>query len=358
MKVTILVTFLAGASLAQAVRQEKVSPTLQPKEDSKFFGPPFPADYPEDGRPRLPISKHFDHPYPIVQDTAAFDRDYVQDENNDNGEWAAQFNYDKLRGSIRGKKKLVESARKRKEQEEKELRKASASAQGAEGKYKKSEEETAAASKKFVDSEFEKEEAEGKAKKAAADADAKEKEYEEASKVADAVANGDTTSANVPLADRVAAAKAKVAEKSTQLEGCKEQLEKAKVALNEVFARQKEEMKKAKEAEEKAVQDKKAKAAEGKEAAAKDKEKATAALKEADSATAAAEGTLAEQQKKADSEKQTLDKAQHAAKNEERQKARADQYYEEEVSELKATEAELKAAEMKEIGRASCRERV
>ena len=160
MQALLKVTFLAGA--AQAA-QHKISPTLSPKEDSKFFGPPFPADYPSDGNPRLPISKHFDHPYPIVQDPSNFDKDFVKDENGDNGEWEAQFTYDKLRGQIRKMKKAVDSAKKRSESERKEMSKAEAAAQAADGKAKKAEGETAGAAKKLVDAEVQKDEKIGRA---------------------------------------------------------------------------------------------------------------------------------------------------------------------------------------------------
>merc|ERR1711976_954349 len=72
-----------------------------PKSDKEFFGPPFPADYPDDSRPSGKISKDFSHPYPDVQAANAYDEDFVKDENGDNGEWKAQAEYDILRGKIR-----------------------------------------------------------------------------------------------------------------------------------------------------------------------------------------------------------------------------------------------------------------
>jgi len=75
------------------------------QSDKKFFGPPFPADYPDDKRPIpdktiLNKLKSPDQPYPALQSKADFDRDYVKDENSDQGSWKAQFEYDTLRNKI------------------------------------------------------------------------------------------------------------------------------------------------------------------------------------------------------------------------------------------------------------------
>lgn len=84
----------------------KISPPLTDvKSDKKFFGPPFPADYPEDSRPIpdksiLDKLKGPDQPYPALQSKDKFDRDYVKDENSDRGAWKAQFEYDYLRKKL------------------------------------------------------------------------------------------------------------------------------------------------------------------------------------------------------------------------------------------------------------------
>jgi len=81
----------------------RISPPLtDAKSDKKFFGPPFPADYPEDSRPIpdkhvLDKLKSPDQPYPALQSKDKFDRDFVKDENSDKGAWKAQFEYDYLR---------------------------------------------------------------------------------------------------------------------------------------------------------------------------------------------------------------------------------------------------------------------
>merc|ERR1712039_1003141 len=40
---------------------------------------------------------HFKHPYPVVQDGEDYDKDFVSDQNTDNGEFQAQQHYDELR---------------------------------------------------------------------------------------------------------------------------------------------------------------------------------------------------------------------------------------------------------------------
>jgi len=86
--------------------EPKISPPLHDvKSDKKFFGPPFPADYPEDKRP-VPDKKILDklkgpdQPYPALQSKEDFDADYVKDENSDKGSWQAQFEYDTLRRKL------------------------------------------------------------------------------------------------------------------------------------------------------------------------------------------------------------------------------------------------------------------
>jgi len=106
------------ASLISKHNDPRLSPPLKDvKSDKKFFGPPFPADYPEDTRPVVDHSilnklKSPDQPYPMVQSKDEFDRDYVKDENSDKGLWKAQFEYDALR-----RKLAMEAAAKKKAQD-------------------------------------------------------------------------------------------------------------------------------------------------------------------------------------------------------------------------------------------------
>merc|ERR1719253_1851956 len=93
-----------------------ISPKLD-KSDKKFFG----KDYPWDKRPAVDVL-HFKHPYPVVQDSGDFDRDYVKDENSDNGEWKAQSEYDRLRHEMKKQKAELARALKAKEDAEDELK--------------------------------------------------------------------------------------------------------------------------------------------------------------------------------------------------------------------------------------------
>lgn len=95
--------------------QVHVSPELE--ESDKHF---FKKDYPWDKRPKADPF-HFKHPYPVVQDSGEFDRDFVKDENSDNGYWKAQMTYDRLRAKLRKEKKDLAKALAKKLAEEQEV---------------------------------------------------------------------------------------------------------------------------------------------------------------------------------------------------------------------------------------------
>merc|ERR1719502_1397263 len=116
MMLKILSLLLAGSSVGSA---SIVSPSVK-KSDKAFFG----KDYPFDKRPSVDVL-HFKHPYPVVQDSDEFDRDFVKDENKDNGEYAAQTEYDRLRHKLAKEKAEVEKASKKKAHAENELKEAS-----------------------------------------------------------------------------------------------------------------------------------------------------------------------------------------------------------------------------------------
>lgn len=82
-----------------------ISPKLDPESSDKFFK----KDYPFDKRP-VADPFHFKHPYPVVQDSGDYDRDFVKDENSDNGNWKAQETYDRLRTKLRREKKQLAEA--------------------------------------------------------------------------------------------------------------------------------------------------------------------------------------------------------------------------------------------------------
>lgn len=96
-----------------------ISPELETKSDSKFFG----KDYPSDERPKVHVL-HFKHPYPAVQDSDDFDKDFVNDENSDNGEFKAQSEYDRLRHKLAKEKEEFANILTAKDEAEKELHEA------------------------------------------------------------------------------------------------------------------------------------------------------------------------------------------------------------------------------------------
>jgi len=96
-----------------------ISPELEPASSDHFFK----KDYPFDKRPKADPF-HFKHPYPVVQDSSDFDRDYVKDENSDNGNWKAQETYDRLRSKLRKEKKELAEAMRRKGVQDHEMKEA------------------------------------------------------------------------------------------------------------------------------------------------------------------------------------------------------------------------------------------
>merc|ERR1712226_1828093 len=93
-----------------------ISPELKPAADKVFFK----KDYPSDNQPKADPF-HFAHPYPVVQDSGDFDKDFVKDENKDNGNWEAQDKYDRLRSKLAKEKRDLAAALERKETEAREL---------------------------------------------------------------------------------------------------------------------------------------------------------------------------------------------------------------------------------------------
>merc|ERR1719437_117218 len=98
-----------------------VPPLVDVASDKKFYGPPFPADYPDDISP--PAEKGLfkkNAVYPKVQEEGFFDKDYVKDENSDRGQWKAQSDYDAARTKAANEKRQAENAAKRAENEAQE----------------------------------------------------------------------------------------------------------------------------------------------------------------------------------------------------------------------------------------------
>jgi len=166
----------------------RISPELSPASDKKFFDGKR-ADYPTDGRPST--KDHFSFPFPIVQDSHDYDKDYVKDENADKGEWKAQAHYDKLRSSLSSVKDAASAAARKESEEANELHKAE---------------------------EAEKKAAEEAAQQAKAAEEAHKKQEEAKKKFA---------AANSTIAEAEKLVKSEV----TDLEDCKKQLEEAKAHL-------------------------------------------------------------------------------------------------------------------------------
>jgi len=150
--------------------------------DKKFFGPPFPADYPDDLSPRvsgdLQPKKH-GAIYPKLHDSDFYDKDYVKDENADGGEWAAQMAYDTARNKYDKENQLSEAAQERMKRERRE-------AEDAEKKLKEAVAAEAAAEKAAAEAkkqEKDAEAAENGVEKAAQAAEEKSKKGSEHAKI-------------------------------------------------------------------------------------------------------------------------------------------------------------------------------
>lgn len=103
----------AGSTRSSSVdvQQSDIAPSLHPTSDKKFFD----KDYPEDTRPG--IANHFDVPFPLVQDAEDFDKDFVQDENEDAGYWTAQMEYDALKNRLARERVEMNRAKQKMEEE-------------------------------------------------------------------------------------------------------------------------------------------------------------------------------------------------------------------------------------------------
>merc|ERR550537_502656 len=146
----VLVVFgLACLNLIEAsqVLQERIEPDLEPKSDKKFFG----KDYPDDVRPA--VIHHFSHPYPTVQDSDRYDKDYVKDENDDGGYWKAQMEYDRLKNKLAKEKKEMAKALAKETEEEKEFGAAQAAEEAAEKKAEAAEKKEEAAENERQDAD-------------------------------------------------------------------------------------------------------------------------------------------------------------------------------------------------------------
>jgi DNA repair exonuclease SbcCD ATPase subunit len=112
-------TSMRSSKDVNKVHVSRISPELEPESSKKFFK----KDYPNDERPKADTLK-FGHPYPVVQDTDEYDKDYVKDENSDNGSFKAQETYDRLRAKLAKEKRDLAKALAKKTEEENEFEEA------------------------------------------------------------------------------------------------------------------------------------------------------------------------------------------------------------------------------------------
>merc|ERR1719387_2020620 len=126
MKLIAVLPSVMLVELTSATR--KIEPELDPTSDKKFFG----KDYPDDHRPGMYPGHKFSHPYPAVQDSDRYDKDYVEDSNDDGGYWKAQMRYDRAKNNVMKERNEVAEALKKLKKEEKDVDMAKAAEAGAE----------------------------------------------------------------------------------------------------------------------------------------------------------------------------------------------------------------------------------
>merc|ERR550537_577487 len=91
----LLISLAVVGSSATSPKQQKaalIEPDLDPKSDKKFFG----KDYPYDVSHRTNIDVPY--PYPVIQASAVYDKDYTKDENHnskDGTNWELQLKHAK-----------------------------------------------------------------------------------------------------------------------------------------------------------------------------------------------------------------------------------------------------------------------
>lgn len=179
--------------------------------------------YPFDKRPKVDVF-HFKHPYPVVQDSDEFDKDFVKDENSDDGSYRAQSEYDRLRHKLLKEKADVAKALKSKDQAENELREAVKRKAEAEEHKKKLEKEEEERKKRHEEKKREK-------KKGSVSGSAGDPEAEEQKEVVVAVPESKKTPGGVASPAQVDASVTDVKRAMDALDECKKELEEARQRL-------------------------------------------------------------------------------------------------------------------------------
>jgi len=129
---------LHSQKVAGTSEQTKTSPDLDPASHKQFFK----KDYPDDLR--TPPVHRFSFPFPAVQDSEDYDKDFVKDENSDGGEWKAQQEYDQLKSKLRKQEEDLLKYKLKKGQDEHDLSTAINDEADTEKRVKDAEDKTAA----------------------------------------------------------------------------------------------------------------------------------------------------------------------------------------------------------------------
>mmetsp|Transcript_53956 Transcript_53956/g.157486 ORF Transcript_53956/g.157486 Transcript_53956/m.157486 type:complete len:367 (+) Transcript_53956:66-1166(+) len=210
----LLVWLVLSAPLASAGRfGSHITPKLDPKSDKVFFKKDYPDDLDAKGRHG---DVKFNFPYPAVQDRHDYDKDYVKDENADDGQWKAQMEYDLLRTKISKDRDDYKKAKETEKQLRQELEAAQQKEAEAAQRAKDAEKKVAAAQAAASDSKE-------KAGKLAEEARAAN---ETAAKQHEAVAKEHET--------EVEAAVQTVKKEMEDLKNCQQELAEARARLKEL----------------------------------------------------------------------------------------------------------------------------
>merc|ERR1719161_3256471 len=124
-----------GQQRVVSLHSQHIAPKLDPVSDPKFFGPNLEdgkrvkGEYSTDGRPG--VDDHFGYPFPAMQDTRDYDKDFVKDDNDDDGEWKANNRYDAIRVKLGKAKAEAEEAEETKEAQAEEYGRAAEDARAA-----------------------------------------------------------------------------------------------------------------------------------------------------------------------------------------------------------------------------------
>merc|ERR1719379_1068152 len=98
----------ASAEHTSAVR-DRIVPALDPVDEEAPHDQTFmKKDYPDDRRAK--VFHKFDYPYPTVQDSEDYDKDYVEDKSDDGGYWLAQMKYDELKNILQKEQDQMKKA--------------------------------------------------------------------------------------------------------------------------------------------------------------------------------------------------------------------------------------------------------